>query len=133
MCLSHSIYSAAVSDSHLLCRAHAIPDHATLLKATAQHVRRERATCSRSASSGYDAGLHEVLISRVPISDAGGQCKTKHRLSWTRKRVVVAHYKKRRSVTPWTSSSDISGYHTYIHEGHGTVGEGQGRAAAWHV
>jgi len=28
-------------------------------------------------------------------------------------------------------SSDISGYHADIHEGHGTVGAGQG--AAWHV
>ena len=32
-----------MSDSHLPCRAHAIPDHAILLKATAQHGRRERA------------------------------------------------------------------------------------------
>jgi len=30
-------------DSHLPCRAHAIPDHALLLKATAQHGRRETA------------------------------------------------------------------------------------------
>ena len=34
---------AAVSDSHLSCSAHVIPDHALLLKATAQHGRRERA------------------------------------------------------------------------------------------
>ena len=27
----------------------------------------------------------------------------------------------------WTSSSDISGYHADIHEGHGTVGAGPGR------
>ena len=27
----------------------------------------------------------------------------------------------------WTSSLDISGYHTDFHEGHGTVGAGQGR------
>jgi hypothetical protein len=27
----------------------------------------------------------------------------------------------------WTSSSDISGYHADSHEGHGTVGAGQGR------
>jgi hypothetical protein len=37
---------------------------------------------------------------------------------------------KRRSVTLWTSSSDISGYHADIHEGHGTVGAGQGRGMA---
>ena len=29
-------------------------------------------------------------------------------------------------VTLWTSSSDISGYHADNHEGHGTVGAGQG-------
>jgi hypothetical protein len=34
---------------------------------------------------------------------------------------------KGRSVNCWTSSSDISGYHADFHEGHGTVGAGQGR------
>jgi hypothetical protein len=29
-----------------------------------------------------------------------------------------------------TSSSDISGYHSDFHEGHGTVGAGQGRGMA---
>ena len=80
----------------MTCRAHAIPDHAILFKATAQHVRIEDlwADCLLSASSGYHAEFHEVAIRRIPISDAGGQCETKHRLSWTRKRVVAAHYKK---------------------------------------
>ena len=32
-----------MSDSHFPCRAHAIPDHEILLKATAQHGHRERA------------------------------------------------------------------------------------------
>jgi len=115
-----------VSDSHLPCRAHAIPDHAILLKATAQHGRREEglwANCPPSASSGYHAEFHEVPITRIPISDAGGQCETKHRLSWTRKRVVEAHCKK----VDLLPSSDISGYRADFHEGHGTVGAGQGR------
>ena len=43
MCLPFDLHSAAVSDLHLPCRAHAIPDHAVLLKATAQHGRRETA------------------------------------------------------------------------------------------
>jgi len=30
----------------------------------------------------------------------------------------------------WTSSSDIFGYHTDIHERHGTAGAGQGRGKA---
>ena len=85
------------------------------------------ATCSRSASSGYHAEFHEVLIRRITISDASGQCETKHRLSWTRKRVVAAHWKKKDDLLHcWTSSSDISGYHADIHEGHGTVEAGQG-------
>jgi hypothetical protein len=36
------LHNAAVSDSHLPCRAHAIPDHAILLKATAEHGHREK-------------------------------------------------------------------------------------------
>jgi hypothetical protein len=36
-------HSAAVSDSHLPCSAHAIPEHAVLLKVTAQHGHRETA------------------------------------------------------------------------------------------
>jgi len=40
--------------------------------------------------------------------------------------VVVAHYKKDDLLNCWTSSSDISGYHADFHEGHGTVGAGQG-------
>ena len=54
--------SAAVSDSHLPCRAHAIPDHAFLLKATAQHGRRER-PCG--------------LLSRVRLLPATTQSSTK--------------------------------------------------------
>jgi len=43
------LHSAAVSDSHLPCRAHAIPDHAVLLKTTAEHGRRET-SCGLTAS-----------------------------------------------------------------------------------
>ena len=39
-------------------------------------------------------------------------------------------YKKDDLLHLWTSSSDISGYHADIHEGHGTVGAGQGRGMA---
>jgi len=41
--------------------------------------------------------------------------------------VVAAHYKKDDLLNCWTSSSDISGYHADFHEGHGTVGAGQGQ------
>jgi len=40
--------------------------------------------------------------------------------------VVAAHYKKDDLLNWWASSSDISGYHADFHEGHGTVGAGQG-------
>ena len=113
-----------MSDSHLQCRAHAVPDHAILLKATAQHGRRER-TCGLTARVRLlpvitRSSTKDVI--RIPISDAGGQCETKHRLSWTRKRVVGAHYQK----DDLLSSSDISGYHADFHGGHGTIGAGQG-------
>jgi hypothetical protein len=56
------------------------------------------ATCLRSASSGYHAEFHEV------------------------------RYQNRTNpLNCRTNSSDISGYHVDIHEGHGTVGEWQGR------
>jgi hypothetical protein len=60
------------------------------------------ATCPRSASSGYNTEFHEG-------------CYQKHtnQLNWR------------------TSSSDISGNHADFHEGHGTVGEWQGRGMVW--
>jgi len=66
----------------------------------------------------------------IPVSDAGGQCETKHRLSWTRKIVVAAQYKKYDPLHCWTSSSEISGHHADFHEGHGAIGAGQGRGMA---
>jgi hypothetical protein len=72
----------------------------------------------------------KVVISSIPISDAGGQCETKQRLSWTRKRVLAAHYKKDVLLHCWTSSSDISSYHADFHKGHGTVEAGQERSMA---
>jgi len=47
--------------------------------------------------------------------------------------VVAAHYKKDDLLHCCASSSDISGYHADIHEGHGTTLSEQGRGAAWHV
>jgi hypothetical protein len=46
------------------------------------------------------------------------------------KRVVAAHCKKDALLNCRTSSSDMSGYHADFHEGHGTVGAGQGRGMA---
>jgi hypothetical protein len=44
--------------------------------------------------------------------------------------MVATHYKNDNLLNCWTSSSDISGYHAGFHEGHDTVGTGQGRGMA---
>jgi hypothetical protein len=132
MCLSHLIYTVRPCLIHT-CHAMAMlcSDHAVLLKA--QHVRRETA-CGLLARvrllPATTRSSTKVVIRRIPVSDAGDHCETKHRLSWTRKRVVAAHYKKDDLLHCWTSGSDISGYHADFHEGHGTIGAGQGRGMA---
>ena len=135
MCQSNLIYTARLCLIHV-CHAAPMPcsDHAVLLKATAQHGSRETA-CGLPVRvrllPATTRSSTKVVIIRIPISDAGGQCDTKHRLSWTRKRVVAAHYKKDDLLHCWTSNSDISDYHADFHEGHGTtVGAGQGRGMA---
>ena len=108
-------------------------DHAVILKATAQRVRREMAYGLTARVRLLPATMRsstKVVISSIPISDAGGQCETKHRLSWTKERVLAAHYKKDDLLHCWTSSSYISGYSMEFHETHGTVGAGQGRGMA---
>jgi hypothetical protein len=136
------LHSAAMSDSHLPCCDHALlrPCRSSLGHGTGRPSRDGLwATGPRSASSGYHAESHEVVIGSIPISDASGQCENKQLLSLTRKIVVAAHYKKDALINCWTSSSVISGYHADFHEGHGTVGTGQGRGmacvnsrTAWH-
>ena len=133
MSFPFDLHSAAVSNSLLPCHAHAMLGQPVHLKATAQHVRRETA-CGLLARvrllPATTRSSTKIVIRRIPISYAGGQCETKHRVSWTRKRVVAAHYKKDDLLHCWTSSSNISGYHADFHEGHGTIGAGQGRGMA---
>jgi hypothetical protein len=136
MCLSHLIYTVRPCLIHT-CHVMPMPcsDHAVLLKATAQHVRRETA-CGLPARvrllPATTRSSTKVVIRSISISDAGGQCETKQRLSWTRKRVVAAHYKKKDDLLNcWTSSSDISGYQTDFHEGRGTIGAWQGSCVAY--
>jgi hypothetical protein len=104
-------------------------DHDVLLKATAQHGRWETAyglpvrvqllpATTRSST--------KVVSRSIPISDAGGQCETKQHLSWMRRRMVAAHYKRNSLLNCWNSSSDISGYHAEFHKGHSTVRAWQG-------
>jgi hypothetical protein len=142
MCLSNLIYTVRLCLIHnchaMPCHAHAAPipcsDRAVLLKATAQHVCRETACGLRARFRFLPATTRsstKIVIRSIPISDAGCQCETKQRLSWTRKREVAAHYKKKDDLLNcWTSSSEISGYHEEFHEGHGTIGAWQGRGMA---
>jgi len=86
MSFPFDLHSAALSDSHLPCHAHVV-----LLKAKAEHVRRET-TCGLPARvrllPATPRSSTKVVIRSIPISDAGGQCETKQRSSWTRKCVV---------------------------------------------
>ena len=89
------------------------------------------ATCPLWASSGYHAEFQEVAIRHIPVSDAGGQCETKHHLSWTRKRVVAAHYKKDDLLHCWTGSRIFPAtMRTFTKD---TALSELGRGAAWHV
>ena len=77
-----------------------------------------------SASSGNHAEFHEDCYQK--------HTKPPHNDPYLRlQRVVLAHYKKDDLLNCWTSSSDINGYHAGFHEGHGTVGTGQGRGMAY--
>ena len=94
MCLSHLIYTVLPCLIHT-CLGMPVPcsDHSVILKATAQHVRREKA-CGLPARVRLLATKRsstKVVIRSVAISDADGQFETKHLLSWTKKMVVAAH------------------------------------------
>ena len=135
MCFSHSIYTVQPCLIHT-CHAMPMPcsDHAVLLKATTQHVRRETAC-------GLPAGVRllpsttrsSTKIRSIPISDAGGQCETKQCVSWMRKRVVAAHCKKDDLLNCWTSSSDISSYYADFRIGHGMAGARHGTCELMHI
>ena len=110
-------------------------DHAVLLKTTAQHVRRVTA-CGLPARvrllPATTRSSTKIVIRSIPISDAGGQCETKQRLSWMRKTMVTAHYKKDDLLYWWNICSEISGYHAEISR---RTRHCRSRAggAAWHV
>ena len=110
------------------CLIHTCHAHAVLLDATSQHVRRETA-CGPPACIWLfpvTTWSSTKVFRSIQISDAGGQCETKQCLS-LRKRVVATQYKKDDLLNCWTSSSDISSYHTDFHKGHGTIGAWHGR------
>jgi len=135
MRLSHLIYTVRpwlIHTCHAMpmpCPCHA-PTVLSFSRPRPQHARRETAfglPAHIRLLPAIKRSSTKVVIRRISILDAGGQCETKQRLSWKRKRVVVAHYKKKDDLLNcWTSSSDISGYHADFHDGHGTIGAWQG-------
>ena len=119
MCLSHLIDTVRPC---LIYTRHAMPmpcsDHAVLLKATAQHGRRETAcglpACVRlhlattQSSTKIVIRSISILLTTIHTYD----CK-----EWQQNTTNL--------LNCWTSSSDISGYHADFHEGHATVGAWQ--------
>jgi uncharacterized C2H2 Zn-finger protein len=101
-----------VSDSHLLCHAHAMlwPCRSSQGHGTARPSQDGLwANCPRSAFSGYHAEFHEDCYLK--------HTNPPHNYPFIRlKRVVAAHYKKDDLLSCCTSSSDISGYHAEFHE-----------------
>ena len=126
MSFPFDLHSADMSDSHLPCHAHAAPmlcsDRAVLLKDTAQHGRRQTAC-------GLPAAFHFFRLPRgVPrrlLSEAY-QSSSQRSVPTTVKSGSSTLQKKDSLLNCRTSSLDISGYRTDFHEGHGTVGAGQG-------
>jgi hypothetical protein len=90
--------SAAVFDSHIPCRSHAVAlpcHHYAFLKATSQGHGRVHGgvmACWRLASfhplAATMQSSRKFVIRNIPISDAGGQGETKQRLSWTRRSLL---------------------------------------------
>ena len=134
MCLSHLIYTVAVSDSHLPCHAHALlrPCRSSQGHGTERPSRDGLwATGPRSASSGYHAEFHEGCYQKHTNLRCRWPVWNQTTFVMDKQKSGSSTLQKSSSVNCWTSSSYISGYHADFHEGHGTVGAGQG--AAWHV
>ena len=134
ICLSHLICKVRPCLIHT-CHAAPLPcsDHAVLLKATAQHGRQETACLLPARFRLLPATKRsstKVVTRSIQISDAG---ETKHRLSWKRKRVVVAHYKKKKTIC-YTVGLAVRIFpatmRTFTKD---TALSEQGRGAAWHV
>ena len=127
------LHSVVVSDSHLPCHAHAMlrPCRSPQGHGTAHPSRDGLWDLPAFGFFRLPCEVPQRLFNRsIPVSDADGQCETKQHLSWMRKRVVAAHYKRDNLLNCWISSSDISGYHADFHEGHGTIGAWQGHGMA---
>ena len=129
ICLSHLIYTVRPCLIHI-CHAAPIPSPTMPFFSRPRHsmaVEKSLWTnCPRSASSGYHAEFHEVVIRRIPISDAGGQCETKHE-----EKSGSSTLQKRGLLQCWTSSRIFPAtMRTFTKD---TALSEQGRGAAWYV
>jgi hypothetical protein len=118
----------------LPCRAHALlrPCLSSQGHGTGRPPRDDLwATVPRSTSSGYHAQFRESCYQKY----TNLRCRWP---VWSQITFVMGEEKSASSTLQkkdallncWARSSDISDYHADFHEGHGTVGAGQGRGMA---
>jgi hypothetical protein len=130
MCLSHLIYTVRPCLIHT-CRAMTMPR-----------------PCHALTMPFFSRQRHNTAVERQPVGylPAFGFFRLPHGVprrllseayQSTSQRSIPTTVKSGRSTLQkddmlncWISSSDISGYHAEFHEGHGTVGAGQGRGMA---
>jgi hypothetical protein len=126
MCRSHLIYTVWPCLIHT-CNAMSMPRpcHAPTMPFFS---RQRHSTAVERQPVGY---LLAFVFFRLPcgvprrlLSEAYQLFTTIH--TYDCKEWLAAHYKKVDLLNCWTSSSDISCYHADFHEGHGTIGAGQG-------
>ena len=127
MCLSHLIYTVRPCLIHI---CHAMPMPRSYHTRTMPFFSKPRhSTAVERRPVGYlpafgffrlPRGVPQRLLSETYQSSSQRSIPTNVKNGGST-------LQKKRFVNCWTSSSDISGYHTDFHEGHGTVGAWQGR------
>jgi hypothetical protein len=127
------LHSAAVSNSHLPCRAHALlrpcrssQGHSTGWLSTDGLW----PTGLRSASSSYHAEFHEGCYQKHTNLRCRWPVRNQTTFVMDEEESGSSTLQKDALLNCWTSSLDISGYHADFHEGHGTFRVGQGRGMA---
>jgi hypothetical protein len=130
MCLSHLIYTVRPCLIHT-CHAMPMPRpcHALIMPFFS---RSRHSTAVERHPVGY---LHALGFFRLPrgvprrlLSEAYPSCS--QRSIPTTVNSGSSTLQKDDLLNCWSNSSDISGYHADFHDGHGTVGAGQGRGIA---
>jgi len=116
------LHSATVSDSHLPCHALTMPFFSRPQHSTAF----ERWPVGYLPMFGFfrlPHGVPQRLLSEAYQSSSQRSIPTTVKSG-------SSTLQKDDLLNCWSSSLDISSYHADFHEGHGTVGTGQGRSMA---